>query len=303
LNVGAKPVIVDSADEDDYSLNINTDTLSNLVVDKEVDCILPVAFTGEPLQNVSWFREFCDNNGIYFVSDLAQALGAEYGSKIFYNDFKKQWVKAGSVEDCSVFSFFPIKNISTGEGGCLATNDEDVYNKVVMYASHGISSKDREKRVPTVVGYNFRMTDILASVGIEQLKKLDGMNKNRVEIAIKYGDRLWDLYEDGKILYLHHPKKSELELLWGKHVFQLYVIRVDEKYRDDLVAFLYENGIQCLIHYDPPIPEIPLYRNFLYDDCRNTVKYSKQVISLPIHPNLEDWEVDYICQKIREFFN
>ncbi|RLF84343.1 aminotransferase DegT, partial [Thermococci archaeon] len=213
---GAKPVF---ADIDPKTYNLDPNEVLEKITDK-TKAIVVVHLYGQPA-DMKAFKEIAEDHKLYLIEDCAQAHGAEFEGQ-----------KVGTFGDIAAFSFYPTKNMTTGEGGMVVTNDGELAKKVDLIRNHG----QAEKYLHVELGYNLRMTNIAAAIGRAQLKKLDGWNKKRIENAkllsegIKKIDGLTPPYVDPR----------------AKHVFHQYVIRVEEEFplnRDELMAKLREKGI------------------------------------------------------------
>ncbi|MFV2041204.1 MAG: DegT/DnrJ/EryC1/StrS family aminotransferase, partial [Candidatus Hydrothermarchaeales archaeon] len=212
----AKPVF---ADIDPETFNIGPDEIEAHITDK-TRAVLVVHLYGQPCEMDSLTR-ICGDNDIRLIEDACQAHGAECKGR-----------KAGSLGDCAVFSFYPTKNMTTGEGGMLTTDDSEIADRARLLREHG--SKVRYHH--DVLGYNYRMTDIAAAIGLEQLKKLDSFNTARKGNA----ERLTEA--------LKGVEGIEAPIVRGdvKHVFHQYTIRVTSDFhrtRDEVVQRLKESGI------------------------------------------------------------
>ena len=272
LMIGAKPVFVDV----NKNGLMNVDEVEKKITDR-TKAVICVHLYGQ-MCDMDRIMELKEKYGFYLIEDAAQAHGAEFKGK-----------KAGSFGDFACFSFFPSKNLTvTGEGGMVLTNDEELDAKIKALRDHGRDYRQKDgKYISTMLGFNFRMSEIQAAVGIEQLKLLDNFIKKRRLIAKIYDEMLVDIAVE--------PIKEEDN---RKHVYHLYVIKT--KYRDKLKEFLNLSGIETGIHYPIPIHKQPIFSEFT---CKLpiTEKLCKEVLSLPIHPILKEEEVEYICRKIEEF--
>jgi len=277
--VGAKPVFVD-INEDDYTIN------PNLIEDKitpKTKAILPVHLYGHPA-DMDRILEIAKKYNLYVVEDSAQAQGAEYKGK-----------KVGSLGDVSAFSFYFSKNLGAfGEAGAVTTSKKEIYDKLVLLRCHG----QKNKYIHLIPGFNARTDELQCAVLYLKLKKLDDWNKRRRKFADMYRERLKDLEDKGKIKLL-------VEKEWGYHVYHLFVIRVlDKGLRDKLFNFLKEKGIGVGIHYPIPLHLQPAfsYLNYKKGDFPVAERVAEEVISLPMHPHLKEEDIDYIADKIKEFF-
>ena len=270
---GANPVFVD-VDEDTF--NISIDSLEENLSQK-TRAVIGVHRFGQPFA-IRPVAEICGERGIHFIEDAAQAHGAIYHGK-----------KVGSFGVAGCFSFYPTKNMTTGEGGMVTTHDADLAAVIRRYINHG----QTEKYLHTCIGYNFRLTDIGAAIGLAQLKKLDAFNKRRQKTAAYYDDHIRC---PGIIL----PEVTE----GVEHVYHQYVIRVTDECRltrDQLAISLREKGIGTAVHYP-----IPLHRQPVFEECAKksrcpvSDKLAAEVLSLPVHPLVMDKERQYIAESVNE---
>jgi dTDP-4-amino-4,6-dideoxygalactose transaminase len=271
LYVGAKPVFVDINKE---TYNIDPQMVSNAVTDK-TKAIMPVHLYGQPA-DMDPINNIADDQGLLVIEDAAQAHGAQYNGK-----------KVGSLGDMGCFSFYPTKNMTTSEGGIITTDNDEIAEKARILRAHGES----ERYTHVVLGYNFRMTDIAAAIGVIQLKKLETFNESRIENA-KYLTKGID-----KIKGIKTPYVSDNV----KHVFHQYTIRVEKSKRDELMKFLNSNDIGTGIHYPKPIYQQKLYQELGYTaSCPEAEKASSEVLSIPVHPSLKIDDLEKIVSVLAE---
>ncbi|MEM5766655.1 MAG: DegT/DnrJ/EryC1/StrS family aminotransferase [Candidatus Aenigmatarchaeota archaeon] len=271
LYCGARPVFVDV---DEKTFNIDTTKIEGKITEK-TRAILPVHLYGHPA-DIESLIEICEEHNLILVEDVAQALGAEFNGK-----------KVGSFGDCAIFSFYPTKNITTGEGGIVVTNDEKIAEKCRKIRNHG----EYQRYFVDSLGYNYRMTDIAAAIGLAQLNKLESLNAKRIENA------------EFLIKQLKNVEEIETPFVAGnvKHVFHQFTIKT--KRRDELKEFLDKKGIQSVVYYPLPIHKQKLYQELGYRDTLPvSEKLSKEVLSLPVHPNLTKDDLSLIVNSIIEFF-
>ena len=265
----AKPVF---ADINKKSFNIDPSDVNEKIT-KKTKAIIAVHLYGQPAK-MEELREIANDCRLFLIEDAAQAHGAEY---------KKR--KAGGLGDAGCFSFYATKNITTGEGGMIMTNNNEMARKARLLRNHGQS----EKYHHITLGYNYRMTELSAVIGLAQLKKLDKINERRIENA--------EMLSEGirKIRGLTSPHVDE----YVKHVFYQYVIRVEEDYpleRNELANQLEKRRIGTAIHYSLPIYKQPLYRELGYDNvaCPVTEESCERVLSLPVHPSVNNKDIQHI---------
>ena len=283
VTAGAKPIFVD-INPDDFCIDHKE---IEKRITKNTQAIMVVHYAGQSCQ-MDKIINIAGKYNLKIIEDSAQAIGATYNNR-----------KTGSwATGC--FSFFPTKNITTGEGGMITTNDDTFADKVKAMASHGIpgttlSRKDTKKpweREAIYAGYNFRMSNILAAIGVEQLKKLDEMNKKRRENAFYLNNKLSGIDE------IIVPLESQD----CYHTYQMYVIRLkDSSLRDNLLFKLKSYGIGASVHYDPPVHLHPYYmKNFgsKVGDLAVTEEVCKSAITLPMFPQLKKQQLKKIVQTL-----
>ena len=265
--LGAKPVYAD-IDPETYTID-PAEVRSKITPRTKV--IIPVHLYGHTC-DMDAVNGLAREHGLYVIEDACQAHGATYRGR-----------RAGSLADVACFSFYPAKNMTVlGDGGMATTNDEELALRIRMMADHGRT----EKYVHELLGLNFRMSEVHAAVGIEQLKHVDEWNDRRREIAAQYNRLL-------RGLEVVTPNEKE----WAGHVYYMYVIRL--KQRDKLALYLKGKGIQTGIHYPVPLHRQPCVRSDI--SLPVTEKYVDEILSLPMHPQLTDAEVEYVASCVREF--
>ena len=274
LYSGGKPIFADISYD---SYNIDPDQVQNKITPR-TKAILPVHLYGHPAE-MNALQDLAQDHNLAIIEDACQAHGAEYYGK-----------KIGSF-GIGTFSFYPTKNMTTGEGGIITTDDSQVDNITRMIRSHG----SKQRYLHEMLGYNFRMTDISAAIGIVQLAKLDLFNQKRIDNARYLSNGIANL--EG----IEIPKTRQ----GCTHVFHQYTIRVTDDYpinRDSFNEKLKEHGIGTGIYYPLPIHKQPLYKELGYKDILpQTEIASNQVISLPVHPGLSKENLDHIINTIRGF--
>ncbi len=270
---GATPLF---ADVDAATFNIDPESVRDLVR-PDTRAIVGVHLFGQPF-DVTAVREVCDDRGLVLIEDAAQAHGAEYHGK-----------RAGSLADLACFSFYPTKNMTTGEGGMVTTDDDALAEKVRLFINHGQS----RKYLHSAVGYNYRMTNIAAAIGLTQLDRVEGFNERRIENA-----RYLDRHLAGTGLVTPHVAPGV------RHVYHQYVVKVPGGYpltRDAFMNTLAEQGIGTAVHYPIPVNRQPVYReNCGNAPCPVSDDLAASVVSLPVHPSVTEEELAYVCDTIRE---
>jgi len=301
LYAGAKPLYVDIEKNGNIDLDLCEKAIRE---DPEIKAIYAVHFSGNPLdQNkLKHLRETYD---IVILEDCAHSIGAEFED-----------IKAGSCtySDCSIFSFHPVKNMTTGEGGAVTTNSKQIYERLIRLRNHGMTREEglcRDKTMlydekgnlntwyyeMTELGFNYRITDIQCALGLSQLSKLDSFNKRRREIAKKYDKA-----------FLNIDLVSPLYLFDGNSSYHLYVAKIDfaktNLSKSEFFAAMNKKNIGLMVHYIP-INKQPYYRQLGYgDECTPEMdKYYAECFSLPMFPSLTDDEQDYVIRSLFEVLN
>jgi dTDP-4-amino-4,6-dideoxygalactose transaminase len=268
MMTGAKPVFVD-IDPKTYCLRM--DSVEGKVSSRTT-VIMPVHLYGLPA-DMGHIRELARKHNLVIIEDAAQALGAEYQDK-----------KIGAIGDATCFSFYGAKNITTGEGGMVTTNDNELAEKLRSIRVHG---EDRPNWVSRL-GHNYRMPEIEASIGIVQLKKLPSFLEKRRKNSSYLSKRL----SDSKKLDL--PTEPEDR----KHSWHLYTVRMkgaNAGKRNRVVEKLRAKNIGASVYYETPVHLLPLYRkmgNLYKGDLLETERAARQVFSLPIHPMVGQDDLD-----------
>lgn len=299
------------ADIDPDSYLIDADWVESLLKSAPKDTykgIIPVDFGGRAV-NMEALRKLADEYGLWIIEDACHAPGGYF----IDSTQKKQLCGNGNYADLSVFSFHPVKHIACGEGGMITTNNEVLYRKLMLYRTHGISRGDAfypyfndirfansgevdEAEYPgwymemQELGYNYRLTDFQAALGISQLKRADEGLKRRREIA-----RIYDTAFRGKDYILRQSGVVE------GHAYHLYVIEVKD--RLGLYNYLRKKKIFTQIHYIPA-HLMPYYRQFGYKegDLPIAENYYKHCISLPMFPTLTEEEQQFVIDKINDYY-
>jgi perosamine synthetase len=276
IYTGAKPVFIDShptywcIDPDKIEKNIT----------KKTKAIMPVHLYGHPC-DMETIMKIAKNHNLYVIEDCAEAHGSQYKGK-----------RVGSFGDIACFSFYGNKIITTGEGGMCLTNDEDLAQKMRVLRDHGM--KPEKRYWHEVVGFNYRMTNLQAALGVAQLGKIDKFIERKREVAKLYNL----LLKDVKGITLHP------EMSWAKNVYWLYSILIDNNYginRDELIDKLAENGIETRpLFY--PMHIMPPYKKYV-TNCQFPVaeKLSLNGINLPSSVKLTEEEIYEVTHLISDF--
>lgn len=258
--------------------------------------VVPVDFAGYPIDEER-LRTLADEYGFAIVVDACHAPG---GSFIDSKE-EKQMIGNCKYADLTVFSFHPVKHIATGEGGAVTTNRKDLYDRISLFRTHGIT-KDAallEKNdggwyyEMQELGYNYRITEMQAALGISQLKRLDWSIGRRNEIARKYDEAF-------KGSAVKTPYRQEGIV----HAFHLYIIQVDPARRKGLYDYLRANQIYAQILYIPA-HTMPYYRRFGWrnGDMPVAEDYYNRCLALPMFPTLTEAEQDWVIEKVEEYIN
>jgi len=270
-SLGARPVLVD-IDLDSYNIVV---AKVEEKITKKTKAILPVHLYGNPA-DMKPLLKVAGKHKLKVIEDTAQALGAEVGGR-----------KVGTFGNVGITSFFPTKNLGCfGDGGAVFTDDDQIAEEIRLLRVHGAKKKYWHERI----GYNHRLDALQAGILRVKLPYLNGWNERRREIAKRYSDCLKGIVavptiQEGK-----------------RHIFHQYTIRTPR--RDALQGFLRERGIETLVHYSTPLHLQPVLAHLSYKEgvFPESEKAGREVLSLPIYPELEEEEVEYVCDTIQEFF-
>lgn len=273
LYCNAKPVF---ADIDEKTFNIDPEQIEKVVEENDkIKALLIVHLYGLAC-DMKKIMKIVRDYQLKLIEDCAQAHGAEYKGK-----------RVGSFGNVSCFSFYPTKNITTGEGGMILTDDEEIYERCKGFINHGM----RERYFHESLGYNYRLTDLQAAMGICQLKNLEKFNGERIQNARHLSENFRDM---NWLETPYIPKDC-------KHVFNQYTVKIKED-RDSFINYLSDNGIGYGIYYPMPIYKQSLYTGLGYKDKLPVAeKIAEEVISLPVHPNLTEEDLNFICRIVTEY--
>lgn len=281
---GARPVFADICED---TCNIDPASVERLI-SPETEAIMPVHFGGQSA-DMTAIMEIAAKHDLLVIEDSAETIGGTHHGRL-----------TGSFAT-GCFSFYPTKNLTTGEGGMLTTNDDQLAGEVKALLAHGIDKstyerEDAEKswyRSASRIGYNFRLSNILAAIGVEQLKKLSEMNSLRREIAAKLTGALAEIPEI----------KAPVERPENVHVYQMYTVRVAEDLdRDSFVRGLNSRGIGASIHFFPPVHQMAPYSEDKYrrDALPVTEKVIQEIVTLPMYPQMSSEELAYMVDAIKQ---
>lgn len=285
LYCGAKPVF---ADVDPETYTIDPDSIRAHITEN-TKAVVAVDFTGQAVK-VDEIRAICSENNLVFIEDAAHSIATKYNGK-----------QIGSLADMTCFSFHPVKTITGGEGGAITTNDEELYKKLVLAHTHGITHDDSlMEGAPhegpwyyeqISLGYNYRLTDFQAALITSQLGKIDMFSARRKEIVNKYNEAFKDIPE----LFV------QKEIPESDSCRHLYIIRLNlEKLtctRRQFFDAMSAENVQCQIHYIP-VYWFPYYQHLGYGKglCPNAEKIYEGIMSIPLYPKMTDKDVeDVIC--------
>jgi len=254
--------------------------------------VIPVDFTGLPV-DTERLREIADKYGLWIIEDACHAPGGYF----INSENKKVFCGDGQYADLSIFSFHPVKHIATGEGGMITTNNKELYEKLLLLRTHGITKSPELLNENhggwyyemQDLGYNYRLPDLSASLGITQLAKADKGLKRRNEIANKY----FEAFKNNSV-------KAQLFSDKFYNAFHLFVIQVED--RLGLYNYLKNNNIFAQVHYIP-VHLQPYYRNLGWKkgDMPVAESYYEKCLSLPMFPTLTDEEQTFVIKKVLEF--
>jgi UDP-4-amino-4,6-dideoxy-N-acetyl-beta-L-altrosamine transaminase len=279
------PVFVDIQKD---TRNIDPEDIRRKITPK-TKAIVYVDYAGHPC-DIKKIKEIAEEFNLYLIEDACHALGASYCGK-----------KIGNFADLTVFSFHPVKPITTGEGGAVVTNNSELAERARLLHSHGIDKNATERYGPDagwaydmkMLGRNYRMTDIQAALGTSQLKKLDMFIEKRREIAEFYNE----LFRDCEFVETPVTKDDV------KHGWHIYTILLKDVNRDKVFLYLRKSGIGVNVHY------IPIYHFSYYQKHFNinenyfpiTEDIFKRIITLPIYPKMNDEDVELVVKTIKAY--
>lgn len=296
LYCGGKPVFADIQED---TINIDPKEIKKKIT-RRTKAIIPVHFAGHPC-DLQEINRIVKKHNLIVIEDAAHALGAEYkGSKI------------GSCKysDMTIFSFHPVKSITTGEGGAILTNRKDLYEKLLLLRNHGITKDPMKFLNPyylslntdswyyemQYLGFNYRITDFQCALGISQLKKFNGFLKRRREIAEIYREAL----KDNEYLDLLKEKK------YVKSSYHLYLVRLKDKYKfrkKEIFYKLRKMGLGVQVHYIPVYLQ-PYYQRLGYkkEICPKAEDFYQREITVPVYQSMSNKDVKYVIKILYKVF-
>jgi perosamine synthetase len=286
LNVGATPVIVDVNDD----MNISLDSIKENITSK-TKAIIPVHFAGK-ICDIKNIKKIATTNNLFLIEDCAHAIGAKFENK-----------HAGTFGNAGCFSFYPTKNITTIEGGMVICNSKNTLQRIQSFRNHGITRTlkqrfsdgkpwDYDEIEP---GYNFRLDEIRASLGISQLKKISKLNSLRRKACEYYNSKLNNI--DG----IESPEISKK----NDNAFHLYIIKIKKEYglsRDKLFLKLLNSGVRTSVHYKP-LHKFTVFKKEakIKKELKNSKILYEEILSLPLFPMITKTEQNYVIEKIKQF--
>jgi len=286
INGGATPVFCDS------DLDTRNTTAENIekCITKNTKALMIVHYGGQTCE-MDKILKLVKKYKIILIEDSAETIGSKWKNKF-----------AGSY-GIGCFSFFPTKNITTGEGGMITSNDKKFIDKCKLLIAHGIdkSTLQRENaykpwiKISLLAGHNFRLSNLLAGIGYEQLKKLNKLNLQRQKIAKKYFKYLKGIPN------IVLPVTSK----FATHTFQTFSILVPQKKREGLLVYLNSKGIGATVHFTPALHQQKLYKKYKKKNTKlnNAEIISARIVSLPLYPNMKDQDIIYVSNNLKKFFN
>lgn len=274
----------------DIELDTGNIDVSKIKTSENTKLITPVHYSGNPVD----LQELSEIENVKIIEDGAHALGAKYNGK-----------KIGSLtySEMAMFSFHPVKHITTGEGGIIVTNDEEYYEKLQLFRSHGITKNNLVNDSHgdwyyemQELGFNYRITDIQCALGLSQLKKLDSFVKARRRIASIYNE----IFEDNPYFDVTIEKEGR------RSAYHLYPILLKDKFiksKKEIFAKLRANGLGVQVHYIPVYKQ-PYYQKlgFKMDSCPVCEEFYNRELSIPMYPTLSDEDIEFVKETLFEVF-
>lgn len=283
LYCGGKPVFADIKPD---TYNIDPEDIERKITSK-TKAIIAVHYTGQPCE-MDEITAIAKKHNLVVIEDGAQVISGEYKGK-----------KIGSISDMTTFSFHPVKPVTTGEGGMVTTDNEELYQRLKLFHTHGIT---REESLLThnegpwyyeqlELGYNYRITDIQCALGISQMKRLDQFAAHRRKLAHRY-DEAFEGCKDIITPYQHPDCLSS---------YHLYMIQVPAERRQEIFENLRNKGIGVNVHYIP-VYKLPYYQQHGYQStcCPNAEAFYARAITLPLYADMTEEQVDYVVECVKD---
>ncbi len=287
LYCGAAPIF---ADIDPETFNIDPESIETKISER-TKAVVAVDFTGQAVR-INEIREICNKHNLVFIEDAAHSIGTKYNGQM-----------VGSLADMTCMSFHPVKTITAGEGGAILTNDDELWERLVLAHTHGIThDEDMMEGAPhegpwyyeeISLGYNYRMTDFQAALLTSQLGKIDRFIARRKEIVSRYNDAFKDI--PGIIIQKEIPESDTCR--------HLYIIRLNLDNltctRREFFDAMSAEGVQCQIHY-VPVYWFPYYQHLGHKlgECPNAEEVYKGFLSIPLYPAMTDKDVDDVISAV-----
>ncbi len=280
---GGKPVF---ADVEDTTFGLDSEEVKNKITSK-TKVIMPIHYGGCACE-IKGLRELANDHDLILVEDAAESLGAKIGRYM-----------VGTFGDAAMFSFTPTKVISTGEGGVIVTDNQDLYEKMKLIRSHGrVESAEyfssTEYMDYITLGYNYRMSSVCAAQGLAQLEKVEEMVEKRRKIAELYNKELKSI----------NGLRPPVEPKNNRHIYQMYAILINEgkSKRDMLQKYLAEHGISSKVYFEPVHKTHYYQKELKYEiTLPTTEELSEKILSIPIFPGMSKDEVIEVIKRIKEF--
>ncbi|MGG1552409.1 UDP-4-amino-4,6-dideoxy-N-acetyl-beta-L-altrosamine transaminase [Paenibacillus ferrarius] len=289
LYQGGVPIF---ADIDENTYNICPNKIEKKITNK-TKAIIAVDFTGQPVE-IDRITNLAQKHNLVVIQDAAHSLGAEY-----------KGVKVGSTSDMTMFSFHPVKHITTGEGGIITTNSKAYYDKLILFRSHGMTKEDgimTKNDGPWYyemheLGYNYRMTDLQASLGVSQMSKLHDFVEKRRTIAMQYNEAFSGMEE-----IITPFQQADTNSSWHLYVVRFKLDRCSVGRRELFDALRAEN-IGVHVHYIPVYLQ-PYYQNLGYPSglCPNAENYYENAITLPLFPKMTEQDVQDVILAVKKVY-
>ena len=269
---GAKPIFVD-IEKDTYCMS--PQDLQRKITDK-TRAIIPVHLYGHPAK-MDEILEVANKKSLMVIEDACQSLGSTFDGK-----------QTGSIGQMGCFSMYASKVLTSGEGGAITTNSDEFAEQLRMIRNHGMVDGYDTR----IVGFNMRLPEIPAAIAKTQMKKIQSMLAKRATNAKILGHLLRDYIGDKDVVLPHENQRT-------KYNWYLYTVAFNE-YREKVKKFLNDNGIGATVYYDPPVHQTPYYSRFHTGELEITEWASKNVLSLPVHPSISEYELALMASTVNK---